>query len=609
MDLGTYDKASVENDASVSVPASTRMLESAAARSVVQNLRSRFQVSSPQSLLPNHAIHTSPAALLKTSEVDSVDDAGDQLSVSFSPGIGAAHHAVSLGLPSSADSSLKLKDIDSGVSITAQLQTAAHSPAELADGYVVYRGALGQNFDLVYRPSQTGIEDFMVFEDAPANASIAYEIVLGNGVAGARLVSNTFELLDGTGTPRLRVAPPFLVDHTGAVHDASIKVTGCAFSTDGSPPWGKPVTPPSSSSCTLTINWNNAEVAYPAVLDPSWSSTGQMTNARYFHAASVWGSYVLVTGGIGTSGAPLPTTDIYNPAGTGSWSAGVSMNLARAEHSQVTIPDGNVLVVGGYGTSSSAYTTGEVLHFAVSHYVWTQSTTSYSHRMGVAVSLAPQRNNEVLVCGGYDSSLNAMNGCEIYSDNSSPSGWRTATTNMTYGRVYPTATLFNNNSTVIVAGGYGRCFTQNCLTTNADLGSTETLDVTQITNTTTPAFSFGPNISARDSYTAVAFNSGANVLIAGGYNNSTGTTLGTAQIYASGAWSSPVSYGANTADGLASVLMANGDVMVLGGYSATNGYLAEVDLYDALAGTWHQASSMAYSRYLNPLSSIGSWPH
>ena len=74
--------------------------------------------------------------------------------------------------------------------------------AEGVDGYVVYRGGGPGGVDVVHRPTAEGTEDFVAFEQAPAQEELSYEVALGAGVAGLRLVADTLEV------PRLRMAPP-----------------------------------------------------------------------------------------------------------------------------------------------------------------------------------------------------------------------------------------------------------------------------------------------------------------------------------------------------------------------------------------------------------------
>ena len=103
------------------------------------------------------------------------------------------------------------------------------------------------------------------------------------GAAGLRLVGGTLEVLDAAGTPRLRVAPPYIVGADGASTDATLAVTGCAVDTNPAPPWGRAVTAPGARVCQVKVSWPGSGVAYPAILDPRWTTTGSMGTARQDH--------------------------------------------------------------------------------------------------------------------------------------------------------------------------------------------------------------------------------------------------------------------------------------------------------------------------------------
>ena len=60
---------------------------------------------------------------------------------------------------------------------------------------------------------------------------------------------------------------------------------------------------------------------------------------------------VLVAGGYGNSGY-LTSAELYNPA-TGTWTVTGSLNIARTWHTATLLPNGQVLVAGGYGNSGS----------------------------------------------------------------------------------------------------------------------------------------------------------------------------------------------------------------------------------------------------------------
>jgi hypothetical protein len=89
----------------------------------------------------------------------------------------------------------------------------------------------------------------------------------------------------------------------------------------------------------------------------TWSSAGSMRDARDSHTATLLpDGHVLVAGGYGYNGSystqwgdPLARAELYNPR-TGAWTQTSPMNVApRVGHAAALLPNGSVLVVGGDG--------------------------------------------------------------------------------------------------------------------------------------------------------------------------------------------------------------------------------------------------------------------
>ncbi len=119
-----------------------------------------------------------------------------------------------VALPVRSGGSTRVADAHSDVAVAFALAGTARSRVRVAGGLAWYRGAAPSGGDLIERAAQDGVEDFVAFAKRPAAEQLDYRVAL-SGVAGLRLVANTLELLDAGGTPRLRVAPPFVVDSRG----------------------------------------------------------------------------------------------------------------------------------------------------------------------------------------------------------------------------------------------------------------------------------------------------------------------------------------------------------------------------------------------------------
>jgi hypothetical protein len=166
--------------------------------------------------------------------------------------------------------------------VTATPIGAAAVSAVVERGLVHYKDIFGAGTDAFHRVTPAGTEDYVSFPSAPARAELKYQIALGEDVAGLRLVTNTLEGCAAAGTPRLRVSSPYGVDANGKTFAAELAPEGRTADTDPRAPWGHPVVPADSKSCSVVGSWNS-NVAYPATVDPAWTTTGDMsaTNIRW----------------------------------------------------------------------------------------------------------------------------------------------------------------------------------------------------------------------------------------------------------------------------------------------------------------------------------------
>src|SRR5262249_42890922 len=157
-------------------------------------------------------------------------------------------------------------------------------------------------------------EDYVALQAAPAG-DVVYDLSLENGVAALRLLDGVLELLDAHGAPRIRMARPYLVDRQGIRHWADVAVTACAVDSSAAPPGGRPFVPPGSPSCGVHLRWDGASVAYPAVLDPSWSSASNMSTPREAAASALLSTgRVLVAGGDDASTyVSTASAELYDP--------------------------------------------------------------------------------------------------------------------------------------------------------------------------------------------------------------------------------------------------------------------------------------------------------
>jgi hypothetical protein len=106
---------------------------------------------------------------------------------------------------------------------------------------------------------------------------------------------------------------------------------------------------------------------------------------------------VLVTGGSGTT-TTLTSAEVYDPTAN-TWTKVVSLSTARQSHEAVLLPTGNVLLVGGNNTSSSAeFGVGTAELYNPTANTFTAAGSMVNVRQGFTLSLLG--SGRVLLVGG-----------------------------------------------------------------------------------------------------------------------------------------------------------------------------------------------------------------
>jgi hypothetical protein len=179
-------------------------------------------------------------------------------------------------------------------------------------------------------------------------------------------------------------------------------------------------------------------------------------------------------------------------------------------HTATLLPSGKVLVVGGFG--SATLVTAEVYDEAIG--AWTAAgslaTARYSH---TATSLP---SGKVLVAGGHIDSGIPVASAELYDERT---GTWTTTGSLATPREYHAATRLRSGK-VLVAGGRG-----SGIVNAVSLASAELYD--EAMGAWTPT---GSLANARHYHTTTLLRSGK-VLVAGGYDLSTFSSLASAELY------------------------------------------------------------------------------
>ncbi len=306
--------------------------------------------------------------------------------------------------------------------------------------------------------------------------------------------------------------------------------------------------------------------------------TESLGEERAYHSATLLpNGKVLVVGGWGFD--PLASAELYD-CSNGVWSAtGALVTTSRLHHKATLLPNGNVLVAGGWdGWNTLA--TAELYDPATE--VWTQTDPMSIGRYEHTLTLLT--NGLVLVAGGVPTALGTTNSglasAELYNPTT---GTWTTTGSMTTNRWRHQATLLFNGK-VLVAGGVA-----GALIGGARLSSAEIYDPESGTWTPT-----GDMTTNRAGFTATLLLNGQ-VLAAGGRSPQ---MLSTAELYdpAAGTWRATGALNGPRAFHRAT-LLPDGQVLVAGGYASPDGYsLNTAELYDPATGRWSNTGPMNQER-------------
>ena len=155
-------------------------------------------------------------------------------------------------------------------------------------------------------------------------------------------------------------------------------------------------------------------------------------------------------GGVDASGAPLSSAEIYNPH-TGHWTLVAPMHSPRADEFAVLLQNGRVLVTGGTGQTGSRTTSSEIYDPRTGKWTPTGSLNVGRSESEYATVLLP--DGRVLLAGGYtgapDSSGNSadVNTAEVYSPRTGT--WTLVTSTMSSTRSGHAAILLRGNRGVL----------------------------------------------------------------------------------------------------------------------------------------------------------------
>ncbi len=278
-------------------------------------------------------------------------------------------------------------------------------------------------------------------------------------------------------------------------------------------------------------------------------TTASMSAARAAHTATALpDGRVLVAGGFVTEGSPLGA-ETYDPA-AGVFRPLPPMRVTRHSHSATLLSDGKVLIAGGYVAGGTPITTAELFDPGTNTFTPTGSLR-FARADHAAVLLD---NGKVLLVGGIGPGWTFLGSAELYHP---ATGQFSATGSMTVARESHTAVRLLDGRVFIAGGHRGR---------RADIvlyASTELYDVT--TGTFRRA---GDMLVRRHKHDAVLLRDGRVLVTGGSDERDDQGAYDTTELFdpATGVFiAGPAMTARRYKHNGSSVRLANGDVLVAGG--------------------------------------------
>ena len=331
----------------------------------------------------------------------------------------------------------------------------------------------------------------------------------------------------------------------------------------------------------IALSWSF--IFLPTCPAATFVKTGAMTTARFGHTATLLSNgKVLVVGGAADSNNGLASAELYDPT-TGKWTETGSMNEARCYHTATLLPNGKVLVTGGIKFL------GHFLDRALASAElydpatgkWADTGALTTERMNHTATLLP--NGKVLVAGGsiYDGNICTISPAELYDP---ATGKWAETGEMNTARAGHPATLLPNGK-VLVSGG------KNSLATSDSLASAELYDPATAQWTEAGAMFF----TGRCDHTATLLANGK-ILVAGGWYGA-GHNSFLAELYdpVTGKWDRTGTMTCQRSSHTAT-LLPGGKVLLAGGGSGRKESDSTSEIFDSATGKWIVAAALESER-------------
>ena len=310
----------------------------------------------------------------------------------------------------------------------------------------------------IHSPGKVFYDEAGLVASVPDQSSMTYMWTITNGTSGGLITTGNqsnsivYSTNPNTGDCQLSVAVQNQAGDTAA-ETVALQVVENQFLVDSSIDLGRSrntVTVLSDGKVLVAggIDKLSNPVSSTAIYDPTskvWSSGPPLQSWRDMHSATLLldGKVLLVGGDM------EPSTELYDPA-TNAWSNAGALYPARNRHTATLLLDGSVLVVGGkIGSIAPPWnTTKSVKRFNPATQTWSDAPDLLVSRAMHTATLLP--NGKVLVTGGYDASTGTiLSSSELYDP--STNTWSQAG-KLIQAREFHRAVRLNDGRVLIVGG-------------------------------------------------------------------------------------------------------------------------------------------------------------
>jgi hypothetical protein len=303
---------------------------------------------------------------------------------------------------------------------------------------------------------------------------------------------------------------------------------------------------------------------------PGLLASTPMATPRYNHSATTLpDGKVLLAGG--WNGESLSSAEIFDPA-TDTTTLTGSLNIGRYTHTATLLQDGKVLFTGGYNTWLGAVGTAEIFDPATGTFslVGDLNYPRFHH------SATLLNDGRVLVTGGYYA--DALSNAELYDPST---GTFTIATEMGSPRYMHTSILLPNGK-VLIAGGQNGMATAN---------------TAELYDPNSGMFASTGNMVAARYYNSATVMAGGKVLFAGGFDDYLGGLV-TAEIYDVATGSFSATGNMTTVRYLhTATLLQDGNILLAGAVGPCIGALATTEIFDSSTGVFSASGNMISARY------------